>query len=140
MGENLIEYYVYIVGTLEKDRITGPVKVGMSANPDVRLSALRTACPNKIDFVCAFGFPDKSSAKLVENTFHQVLAHKQLNGEWFALGPVEAVELMCANIRAYLSSIFDDEHHQENAFYLTGAWHAEQKAIQEKYASAWEHQ
>lgn len=133
--------YVYIIGNRLPEGICGPVKIGVAANPSARLAQLQTGNHAKLEIAAAFCCPNRETARSIEDAFHSVLEKKQLLGEWFAMGPIEAVELMCLNIRAHLSS-FDgwSTEEQDQAYYLCGAWHAGRKAREDKYVAAWESQ
>jgi hypothetical protein len=136
------EHYVYIIATVgDRGILCSPVKVGSSSNPGARLASLKTANPNKIEIVCSFGFPNKEIAVAAERAFHEVLGHRRRVGEWFNMGPTDAVESMCRNVRA-MHNQFEDwtPEEREFAYYASGAWDAERKAMTERYLSAWENQ
>lgn len=133
--------FVYIIAHVANDRLVGPVKVGLTSNPSARLGTLRTACPNKIDIVCVFQFPTREIARAVEAAFHEVMDPHRKEGEWFDMGPARATEAMCRNVRAHLSyGVGLEQDEIDEAYFLVGAWHAEQKVIAERYCAAWESQ
>jgi hypothetical protein len=59
----------------------GPIKIGITGNPDQRFRALRTACPYPLTVLyCRGGFID---APGYEAKLHRRYARYRLNGEWF---------------------------------------------------------
>tara|TARA_R100001530_G_scaffold81228_1_gene56652 strand:+ start:52 stop:513 length:462 start_codon:yes stop_codon:yes gene_type:complete len=66
------ECHIYFIRCLDS------VKIGYSKNPRIRLSALQTANPNKLELL--YSFP---SFKHREETIHEDLVHLRKNGEWF---------------------------------------------------------
>lgn len=134
------EYYVYVIATETKDgSITGPIKVGHTRNPDKRLSSIRTSCPNRIAFACVFSFPNPHLAGLIEGLFHETMKERRRVGEWFDVGPIEAVLSACECIEATLSMApLDTDEDRDCVFVRCGAWHARQRAKEEFMRAAWE--
>tara|TARA_R100000995_G_scaffold44337_1_gene20816 strand:- start:198 stop:653 length:456 start_codon:yes stop_codon:yes gene_type:complete len=66
------ECHIYFIRCLDS------VKIGYSKNPAMRLSALQTANPNKLELL--YSFP---SMKYREEEIHQELSHLRMSGEWF---------------------------------------------------------
>ena len=74
-------FYVYVIAALKR----GPVKIGFSNNPYVRLKELQTGNPQKLFILGTLGFKDKYPAELVEKLLHQHLTNNNVRaeGEWF---------------------------------------------------------
>lgn len=119
--------------------ITGPVKIGITSNPDARLATLKTASPKPLDIAFVFVAPNKEYARDIEAAFHKIRAKDRLHGEWFNLSPLMAVELMCMNMRAFLEREMEVPYYDMYmALDLTGVTLAEQKCQAERYLRAWE--
>jgi len=121
--------YVYIVGTIRNGLMDRPVKIGITHNFHARLRAIQTGSPEKVAYVWVFRMPNKAVARYIESCFHETQVDHRLHGEWFAIDPIVAIQLMCLNIRAALE------------VNLAG-WSAEQiDAAYEKTLAreAWEH-
>lgn len=83
-GEKVINYgFVYLITAEEFD---GIYKVGMTADPDARLSGMQTACPFKLFlFRC---LPVENPLN-VEVSIHKRFAGSRLCGEWFRLSATD---------------------------------------------------
>lgn len=75
--------YIYIIAIDE----VGMVKVGISDNPQKRLSQLTTGSPFKMRIEHSFAAPSRKAAEDIERGFHRVYADKRGNGEWFKMKP-----------------------------------------------------
>lgn len=65
----------------------GPIKIGVSLDPEERLRSLQTASPVRLRIIgLVRGGPS------VEGAFHDRLARHRLHGEWF----VDAPEVLAA--------------------------------------------
>lgn len=72
------EQRVYFIQGVEG----GPIKIGVSFDPDDRLSGLQTASPVRLRIIgLVAGGPS------VERKFHERLAEHRLHGEWFSDAP-----------------------------------------------------
>jgi len=71
---------IYFIQQAPED--DGPVKVGISNNPDRRIKSLQTGSPQKLRLRDRFWTPDDS---LVENTIHDLWSGVNKRGEWFDL-------------------------------------------------------
>lgn len=106
--------FVYIIATMNFGRHGAPVKVGVSRDPLARVRELQTGNPYELMFSFAFRLPSREDALKLEAAFHKAMAHKAMEGEWFAMSAIDAAEAMCANIRAYLRyQVVDDESEME---------------------------
>lgn len=66
----------------------GPVKIGVSNDPDRRARALGASAPHVVSLVHS---SEHKSAFSVERLAHDLLASKRLNGEWFDVSVERAV-------------------------------------------------
>lgn len=87
--------FVYVIGSVK-----GPQKIGVAANPDGRLTQLRTGHPFPLAVHAHFEFPTEAEARTVERTAHKALKEKRLSGEWFEITTSEAVAAVESAIEA----------------------------------------
>lgn len=136
------QHFVYIIGHSTMFGVTGPVKIGITANPNERLGALRTASPYPINFVCVFGTAGKELAARIEQAFHKSHAKIRTNGEWFDCSPTKAAEFIAEYYRLFIVSGYTcarlrwDE--MVDILDLTGVTAVLEKLAGERYLSAWE--
>lgn len=83
--------YVYVIAL---DREKGPSKVGIASDPKKRLAGLQTAHHQKLHLVGHWETPDRSIARVIEDSFHQVMAADRLSGEWFDMPPKRCMALL----------------------------------------------
>jgi hypothetical protein len=79
--------YLYVIGCLN-----GPVKVGISSSPYVRMMSFQTGCPLKLELLHAEPMRNRAHALLHERMFHDVYEQDRIQGEWFSLHPELAIE------------------------------------------------
>jgi len=79
--------YVYVMGSEG-----GPVKVGISTNPDIRLVQLKAGCCFPITVFFRAPIAERSTAYRIEQTFHRVYREYQRYGEWFNIDAEQAIE------------------------------------------------
>jgi hypothetical protein len=100
------DHFVYVIATKRDGTLCAPIKVGISGNPKKRIAAIRTSCPNKIEFAFTFCLPGREMALDLEGVFHRTFASSGLNGEWFDVSPYEAVFVLASAIRDNLTWCF----------------------------------
>ena len=86
--------YVYVIAGSQ-----GTVKVGYSTNPQMRLAALQTASPGRLDL--AYALATDIDGRMIEAEAHRILDRHRLAGEWFDVSPqiaTEAVEQAARNM------------------------------------------
>lgn len=137
------DHYVYVIGTIAADEsLIEPVKVGITSSPALRLSTLRTASPNRIELAHVFILPDRIAAAEMEAAFHRRHDSCRLNGEWFDMGPLAAMEALCNWLRGNFESLRlasdFDELHLWRAVNRSRLYEAERKCADERYLAAWE--
>lgn len=81
----------------------GPVKIGIASDVGKRARGIQTSCPYQLKLVHTFAFPDRDIAREIERCFHEVQAQHRTVGEWFALNPIVALQLMVLCIEATFS-------------------------------------
>lgn len=79
--------FLYVIGKED-----GPVKVGISSAPQLRLSTIQTSCPFYVELLFATSFPTREKALRHEKIFHDVHEQDRAYGEWFNLDVELAVE------------------------------------------------
>lgn len=92
--------YVYVMG-----RKDGPVKVGISTNPQSRLNGIQTGCPFRIKILHLEPMHDRAHAIWHEENFHAVYSQDRLIGEWFNIDAELAIE--------GITTALEIEHHFE---------------------------
>lgn len=83
--------FLYIICHNNGGELCGPVKIGISADPDDRVSSLQTANPHKLALFTTLEFETRMGATMIERHFHQVHSDFRLEGEWFHLAPEAAL-------------------------------------------------
>lgn len=92
--------HVYVIGAE-----VGPVKIGLSWNPEMRLSELQTGNPYPLKIFGTIPVKNHLSAE-VERRVHAIFAKCRMSGEWFSCSPdaalrsigIVAVELGAAEV------------------------------------------
>lgn len=79
--------YVYLM------RCGKRYKIGRSRDPHQRRRSLQTASPEPVEIIAVYEAED---AAATERAAHERYAHCRVGGEWFALSPDEAAELVAA--------------------------------------------
>lgn len=95
--------YLYVMCFMGRpNEPLGPVKIGISGNVQSRLASVQTGCHRRLEVLAAFSIPDRDSARRVEAEIHRLGSHWRLEGEWFDLDPIIALEVACGLFRMYL--------------------------------------
>jgi len=66
--------FVYFIGGIKR----GPIKIGVSACPELRLKALQTGYPHRLAVLASFAGGEEE-----EEAVHWLLVEHKLEGEWF---------------------------------------------------------
>jgi hypothetical protein len=93
---------VYIIAKNEAGEPSTPIKVGIADNPAKRLRNLQTAAPFDLMLVHYFPMPSRDIANFIEKAFHSTQSDRNIRGEWFDINFVQAMQLMCMNVRSAL--------------------------------------
>jgi hypothetical protein len=124
----MADHYVYIITHFKNDMPCEPIKVGITGNLNARLAQLRTASAYKLILLHYFPMPNREIAEHIETAFHETQKEKRLNGEWFDINFVQALQLMCINIRVALDTNTDLQGEDlELALDMSGVLSAEDK-------------
>jgi hypothetical protein len=75
---------LYVIGA----SLDGPVKLGISAKPERRVSQLQTGCADRLQLFHSEPIGDK---KLFERLLHRDLGYLRMLGEWFNLTVEQAI-------------------------------------------------
>lgn len=78
------EQLVYFIGA----GVSGPIKIGIAANPQARLSTLQTAHHEELSILAVTGGGRES-----EMAYHECFGRHRLKGEWFARVPEIEAEI-----------------------------------------------
>lgn len=97
------DIYVYVFGIRKKNRVSGPVKVGISATPSKRLASMQTGCPDELVLVTTFRFHCRENAKSIEAIFHKLHDKDRRKGEWFNLIPSDAIQYLITYIECMIT-------------------------------------
>jgi hypothetical protein len=87
--------FVYVVSTAEGE---APCKIGISFNPQARLSALQCGYPKKLVIAHIFRLPNVGAAREIETMLLQIERENRLVGEWLDLKPEVAVQKIAVSI------------------------------------------
>ncbi len=86
--------YVYLIATALDDGLRGPVKVGVSDNPEARLTTLQTGSPHKLKIAHLFPLPTRGAALAIEKSLLAIKDKHRMVGEWLDLEPIIAASLI----------------------------------------------
>jgi len=87
--EKRAPHFVYVICA-----DSGPVKIGIAADPRKRLSGVQTGHPQRLVLHFAAEVADAATARRVEAHCHAQLAACRLSGEWFDCDPDTAADLV----------------------------------------------
>lgn len=134
--------YVYCIATHKPAGYAGPVKIGFSENPTSRLASLRTGSPQKLGIAGALLVFGRDAASIIERQVHARFEKDRLEGEWFAIPPMDALEYM-ADLYTQLLHVGVANGQIEQADFEWYLWHScvtpiREKIAAENYLRAWE--
>jgi len=89
-------HYLYVIAANDE----GPVKLGISVDPALRLRTLQTASPELLTIRHKEPV-EPEVVKQLERLLHRDMAHRRRRGEWFALGVDEAIAQVRFTIMRY---------------------------------------
>jgi hypothetical protein len=89
-------HYIYVIAADS----AGPVKLGISFDPDRRLRELQTASPVTLNIHHREPV-NASLVKTLEKILHRDLAHHRRRGEWFGLSVEEAIKQVAFTMIRY---------------------------------------
>lgn len=100
-------YYMYAVAYKKE----GPVKIGISSNPDSRLKQLQTGSPEKLVLLVLRDFREERIAKFAETQIHTLLKYDghttPSQNEWFSINTTWAHSILTQF--PYHDGITDDD-------------------------------
>lgn len=82
-----LDCYIYVIG-----REQGPVKVGISADPGLRLRGLQTGCPFGLKLLYARRMRNRKHAEEHEADFLACHPDYHIRGEWYRCDAEIAIE------------------------------------------------
>lgn len=88
-------HFVYIIALRKAGVLTGPVKVGVTKALGSRLSSLQTGCWERLEVAYRFSIKSRDLAYEIESIIHSDLSDFRIQGEWFSLDPLCALEALC---------------------------------------------
>ena len=80
--------YIYVIGP-----VTGPQKIGISKDVNVRLKNLQTGNPEKL-YIHHMEEINPKRVRILEKKIHRDLNHLKLKGEWFNITTDEAIQFV----------------------------------------------
>ena len=86
--------YVYIIGHAAGGALAAPVKGGITSALGSRLSSLQTGNSTLLEVGFYFILPSRQEALISEKEFHDTMADYRLQGEWFGIEPLYALETL----------------------------------------------
>lgn len=93
---------IYVIASSKTN--LGPVKIGISDNPEKRMKQLQTAFPEKLEIKYIEPFETKIKARELEKFLHKDISHLRSHGEWFSISVEEAIRYVQFTVIAYLES------------------------------------
>lgn len=75
------EVFLYFIRHGRKKK--APIKIGITLDPERRLSELQIGTPTELVLVAAVPVGTEKMAKHIESSFHRAFKHQHLRGEWF---------------------------------------------------------
>lgn len=88
-------HHVYVIAARRPEGLVAPVKVGVTRSLGARLSTLQTGCWERLEVAYSFALCSRELAYFIEGALHARLADYRLQGEWFSVSPLEALEELC---------------------------------------------
>ncbi len=87
--------YIYVLAVGDEDGpFSGPVKIGITDNPERRLAEIRPHSPIGISFAYLRKLPTRRIALDLEQRVHRILERQNLAYEWFGIEPDKAIEVV----------------------------------------------
>lgn len=80
------ECYLYIIGPAGRSK---PIKIGLAADPELRLRQLQTGNPMKLCIMHKYWAFSREQASYWEILAHKLFEDKRLAGEWFDVTALE---------------------------------------------------
>jgi hypothetical protein len=80
---------IYIISSAKHN--LGPVKIGISDNPENRLKSLQTGFPEKLEIKYLEVLDERKKARKFEGLLHKDISHLRSHGEWFNLDVAAAI-------------------------------------------------
>jgi hypothetical protein len=89
--------YLYMI------RCQNYIKIGISSQPEVRISALQIGCPFKLEMV---GYFLPRNAWVIEHAAHKILTEsgRHTHGEWFEMMDEEEIQNLFSILRTKFCS------------------------------------
>ncbi|UFS77203.1 GIY-YIG nuclease family protein [Tardiphaga sp. 37S4] len=98
--------YLYLIcGHGREHEPLSPVKIGITANVAARLASVQTGQHTRLSVLAAFTTPNRDIARTLESQWHRHFAKHRLEGEWFDVDPITALEVMCLGWRHYFQNV-----------------------------------
>jgi hypothetical protein len=101
-------------------------KVGVSSSIPKRLKALVPCCPFELQLQHHIAFPNRAGAEWAERVIHLSLEQYRVNGEWFSVPALAAVDVYWGVMDMMKVGDFDPDDFvsltQMSAFQTVGAW------------------
>lgn len=97
-------HFLYVIAARGSDE--GPVKLGLSADPDARLRTLQTASPQPLEIRHREPV-DARIVKDLERLLHRDMGHRRRRGEWFAMRVDEAVAQVRFTVIRYENTLLE---------------------------------
>lgn len=104
--------YVYFIKCCNKD---GYIKIGVSINPEERLSGLSTASPYELKILCTIDFYTSEAAYIAERKLHKMFRSSQIMCEWFSPEIYDQAIYKCGELLLDAKQ-FNSEHKRDTYF------------------------
>lgn len=104
LPKNFGVYLYLICAHAREHEPLAPVKIGITANVAARLASVQTGQHKRLSVIAAFTTPNREIARVLEGQWHRHFAADRLEGEWFNVDPIHALEVMCLSWRHYFQN------------------------------------
>jgi hypothetical protein len=96
--------FLYLIAPFGRDHEPlRPVKIGITANMKARLASVQTGSHQRLSYIAAFNTPNRDIATSFERAFHGFYASARLEGEWFNVDPIDAIQVACDSLRNHFA-------------------------------------
>lgn len=104
---------IYIIGHVIRGKLSAPVKVGITRSLGSRLCSLQTGNSLLLEVGFHFTLPTRQEAATAEREFHDTMADYRLQGEWFDLDPLYALETLTGIVYTLIEQLYEGDDRRQ---------------------------
>lgn len=105
----MVDNYVYIIAHEKDGTLVGPVKIGISSDPQKRLASLQIGNPAPLRIFKMLRAFNKEISSFIERGFHYHQKKNRMAGEWFNISPERALNLMMLDFVSFFFLLGHEE-------------------------------